>query len=161
MFRSNVAGNFSVEVLPLEGDTSGEYWIQLLSMNNAAACSEEAEKQKQDYPHIISWIKKNAIPISSLDPGNSFNDLMPLKKILSSAQVIGLGETTHGTSEFYRFKHRMLQFLNEEMNCNAIVFEDGFTEGLAINQYVLNGKGNLDSVMKLMHTVWNTQEWLT
>jgi len=110
--HADVAGNYSVEVLPLEGDTTGGYWIQLLSLNNASTCSAAAEKQKQDDPQIISWIQKNAIPVSTVEPGNSFSDLMPLKKVLSNAQVIGLGETTHGTSEFFRFKHRMLQFLN-------------------------------------------------
>jgi len=44
------------------------------------------------------------------------------------------------------------------MNYTAIVFEDGFTEGLAINQYVVSGKGSIDSVMNLMHAVWKTKE---
>lgn len=52
----------------------------------------------------------------------------------------------------------MLEFMNREMNCNAIVLEDGFTEGLAINRYVQYSEGNLDSVMNLMHAVWKTKE---
>jgi len=40
---------------------------------------------------VIDWLKKNAIPIKSVEAGNGFADLQPLKRILEDVRVVGLG----------------------------------------------------------------------
>ena len=89
----------------------------------------------------IQWLKANAIPFDTTDPNNSFEDLMPLKKIIGDARIVALGEATHGTHEFFQMKHRMLEFLVEEMGFNTFAMEAAWPEANLINDYVHTGKG--------------------
>ena len=77
---------------------------------------------------ISDWLKQNSIPIKYIEAGNSFSDLQPLKKTLQDAQVIGLGEATHGTHEFFTIKHRLLEFLVTEMDFTAFALESSFSD---------------------------------
>lgn len=64
---------------------------------------------------LTTRLKENLIPIKTTQAGNGFEDLMPLKEILKDKKIIGMGEATHGTCEFFQMKHRMFEFLVEEM----------------------------------------------
>src|SRR5262245_66638939 len=64
---------------------------------------QAATKEERKSDEIVSdWLKKNAIPIKSVEAGNGFDDLQPLKRILADARVVGLGEATHGTREVFQ-----------------------------------------------------------
>ena len=52
-----------------------------------------------------------------------------------------MGEATHGTREFFKTKHRMLEFLVEKMGFTVFAIEANWPESLAVNDYVLNGNG--------------------
>lgn len=81
---------------------------------------EVAQVEEND---IISWIQENAIPISHVEAGKGFDDLQPLKEILKDVKVVGLGEATHGTREFFQIKHRLLEFLVTEMGFTGFALE--------------------------------------
>ena len=109
---------------------------------------------------ISDWLKQNSIPIKYIEAGNSFSDLQPLKKTLQDAQVIGLGEATHGTHEFFTIKHRLLEFLVTEMDFTAFALESSFSDCEPINDYILTGKGNLATVLtNQKYTAWDTEEF--
>lgn len=111
---------------------------------------------------IISWVQQNAIPIQHVVAGNGFSDLQPLKKILKDVRVVGLGENTHGTREFFQVKHRLLEFLVREMNFTAFALEGGYGSCEPINNYVLYGKGDLTSVLTAQgYVVWDMEEFAT
>ncbi|HXB44490.1 MAG TPA: hypothetical protein VNV85_10555 [Puia sp.] len=56
--------------------------IVLLSITNSFA---------QDTVQFVSpWFKQNSLPIKSIEPGNDFSDLQPLKKTLKDVNVIGV-----------------------------------------------------------------------
>jgi erythromycin esterase len=93
---------------------------QAPSFQEPQAATKEERKSDEI---VIDWLKKNAIPIKSVEAGNGFADLQPLKRILADARVVGLGEATHGTREFFQFKRRMVEFLVREMNFNVFAIE--------------------------------------
>ena len=70
---------------------------------------------------VIAWLGENAIPVKSVVAGNGFDDLQPLKDILKDVRLVGLGEATHGTREFFQFKHRLLEFLAQEIDRKSVV----------------------------------------
>lgn len=110
---------------------------------------------------VKAWIKENLIPLKSCEPGGGFEDLQPLKSIIGNARVVALGEATHGTREFFQIKHRMLQFLVEEMGFNLFVFEANMPECYRVNDYVLHGKGDPAQALAGLHFwTWNTEEVL-
>jgi erythromycin esterase len=115
----------------------------------------------QDTDRVVNaWLKQNAIPIKSIEAGSGFSDLEPLKKILKDVQVIGLGEATHGTHEFSKFKHRLIEFLVTQMGFTAFVIEASFSDCEPINDYILTGKGDRATVLTNQnYTAWDTEEF--
>lgn len=101
---------------------------------------------------VVSWIRRNAIPLATTRPGAPVRDLRPLRRIVGNARVVGLGESVHGVQEFYEIRHRLLRFLVEEMGFTAFAMETGFAEAVAINDYVL---GRIDEPARWEHN-WFT-----
>ncbi len=109
---------------------------------------------------ITSWVKQNSVPLKYIEPGKEFSDLQPLKETLKVVSVIGLGEGTHGTHEFFQMKHRIIEFLVKEMNFNALVLESSFAACQPINDYVLYGKGDRATVLTGQgYTPWDNEEF--
>jgi erythromycin esterase len=111
---------------------------------------------------VIRWLQQNAIPIHHIEAGNGFADLQPLKSLLKDVKVVGLGETTHGTREFFQFKHRLLEFLVTEMDFTTFAIEASYTACQPINDYVLYGAGDLASVVTGQGYVpWDMEEFVS
>jgi erythromycin esterase len=111
--------------------------------------------------YVVDWIQKKAIPLKTVQAGNGFEDMQPLRKIVGDARVVCLGEATHGTKEFFQLKHRMLEFLVSEMGFNVFGIEANYPEAYAVNRYVLNGEGDsAEALAGLYFWTWNTEEVL-
>ncbi len=107
------------------------------------------------------WIRANAIPFTSLDPNADLTELEPLKKVIGNAHIVGLGEGTHGTSEFFRMKSRLVSFLAQEMGFTVFAIEANMPEAYRVNDYVLTGRGDPKELLRGMYFwTWNTQEVL-
>ena len=63
--------------------------------------------------------------------------------MVGGARVVGLGEATHGTHEFFQLKHRLLEFLVERMGFRALVVEDAVSDSMAVDDYLRTGQGEL------------------
>ena len=114
----------------------------------------------QEEQAIIAWLQQNAIPLRHIEAGHGFADLQPLKRILADAKVVGLGETTHGTREFFQIKHRLLEFLVTEMAFTAFVLEASYAACQPINEYVLHGRGDRATVLTGQGYIpWDTEEF--
>src|ERR1700758_2331296 len=99
---------------------------------------------------VVAWIRETAIPLRTVNAGSGFADLARLKPVLMNARMVGLGESTHGTSEFQRVKHRLLEFLVKEMGYTGFALEASYSDAQPMNAYVLHGKGNrADALTKL------------
>ena len=61
------------------------------------------------------WLRANAIPFKTTEPGSGFEDLMPIEKLIGDARIVALDEATRGIHEFFQMKHRLVEFLVEEM----------------------------------------------
>src|SRR5438105_4780437 len=72
---------------------------------------------------ISRWVRQNAVQITTVRAGNGFGDMEPLKGIVSDARFVAMGEATHGTKEFFQFKHRMFEFLVERMGFTVFAIE--------------------------------------
>jgi erythromycin esterase len=104
-------------------------------------------------------LKSKAVYINTVKAKNGFKDLMPLKNVLKDKKIVAMGEATHGTKEFFQMKHRMLEFLVEEMGYNVFGIEACMSDCMAVNDYVLYGKGDVKQVVKGMgFWTWDTKE---
>src|SRR6266446_510479 len=108
----------------------------------------------------VAWIRETAIPLRTLNAGCGFDDMARLKPILINARIVGLGESSHGTSEFQRVKHRLLEFLVKEMGYTVFTMETPYSDAQPMNDYVLHGKGNrADVLSKLGYVAWDMEEF--
>lgn len=112
-----------------------------------------------DKEKTITWIKQNAVPLNSVQAEHGFDDLKTLKKVLQDVQIVGLGEATHGTREFFQMKHRMIEFLVKELGFKVIAMEFNYIGAENINNYILYGKGDVYTALGSQGLmVWNTEE---
>ncbi|MEM8586186.1 MAG: erythromycin esterase family protein, partial [Bacteroidota bacterium] len=83
----------------------------------------------------------------------------PLVEYLGEKPIVGMGEATHGTAEFYRLKNQLFRLLVTEAGFKAIVFEIPWGNALVVNDYVLNDIGTAESVVgQTYYWTYNTQE---
>jgi erythromycin esterase len=107
------------------------------------------------------WLKKAAVPLAGVEAGRGFKDLEPLKAVFGDARIVALGESTHGTREHFRMKHRLLEFLVTEMGFTHFAIEANMTEAFRVNEYVLHGTGNAkEALAGLYFWTWYTEEVL-
>lgn len=88
---------------------------------------------------IVGQLNQHIVPIQTFNPDSSFNDIRFLKDLVKQKDIVGLGEGTHGTHEFFRYKDRLIRFLVTELNFKAIAFESDFAALMSLDDYI-NGK---------------------
>ena len=114
-------------------------------------------------PVTVSIVESLDKELESLspDPINWGNDELKFLDAYSNHAILGLGEATHGTSEFFKAKHRILRYMVEKHGFKIFAIEADFGESILINQAVLAGdKSQIESLMtKKMHFwTWRTTE---
>lgn len=110
---------------------------------------------------VQSWITHHVLPLKTTDPRASLDDLQPFEQIVGNASIVGLGEATHGSHEFFTMKQRLLEFLVEKMGFTMFAMEGSWSAGEQINTYVLTGQGSARGVVgQFNFWTWNTQEVL-
>lgn len=160
--EAKTPGAYRIEVSSLEKNASGpsgryEIRINMILSPTEYAARLAARKRKQEA--VIAELKANSITIKSVEAGNGFEDLQTLKRVFKDVRFVGLGEETHGTREFFQFKHRMLEFLVKEMGFRVFALEASYSACQTINDYVMDkmndGAKALDSQG---FWTWNTEE---
>ncbi|MEU6040573.1 erythromycin esterase family protein [Actinomadura sp. NPDC047616] len=107
---------------------------------------------------VVAWVRHNAVPIDTTDPAAPLGDLKPLRRSAANATVVGLGESIHGAAEQIQLKHRALRLLVEQMGFRTVAWEEDWTTGLLINDYIRTGKGDLDAIMREMSPQWQSRQ---
>ena len=109
---------------------------------------------------VIEWIRSAAIPLTTVEPRQGWKDLEALRPIIGDARIVSLGEATHGTREFFKLKHRILEFCVAELGFTTFIIEANFPQSLAVNAYVLDGTGTAADALAGLYWIWNTKEIL-
>lgn len=109
------------------------------------------------------WLSHYARPLTTTEFVPYSYDLEPLRAMIDDAVVVGLGDGTHGTHEFFTLKLRTIDFLVREMGFDVVAFEGPFALLNRINTYVQGGNGNARSLVGQMtetsgYTFWDTEE---
>ena len=122
------------------------------------------QNQEAPKPHpqeVVDWLRQNAVPIATAEPGSGLDDLRPLAEMFAGARIVSLGEATHGTREFFQLKHRILELCVEELGFDAFVIEAAFEESLMADRYVAKGEGIAGlGVANMRFWTWDTEEVL-
>jgi erythromycin esterase len=86
-------------------------------------------------------------------------DLQFLDRALENVQLVGIGESTHGTREFNLIYLKMFKYLVENHNFNTLFIEGGIVPCSRLDSYV-KCENNCDSLTASIfnYWVWNTHE---
>jgi erythromycin esterase len=77
------------------------------------------------------------------------------------ARIIGLGEATHGTSEFTTWRSKLLVHLATTEVLSGIALEAGLAESVAADRFVRYGEGTaLAATKQLRYWMWKTEEFV-
>ena len=85
-------------------------------------------------------------------------DLSQLRRAVHGAQIVGLGEAVHATAELTHLKLQVLRHLVEQLGFRAVAFEDDWSLGTQLNEYVLTGRGDLKALIGQLSTESRSQE---
>ncbi|WP_188112171.1 erythromycin esterase family protein [Aquimarina sp. RZ0] len=145
----------------------GSYVVEKFKVLSPKEHKALVKFRKAQQDSVIGWIQKKSISLSSVQAETGFSDLSYLKLLLQDVQIVGMGETSHGTKEIFQMKHRMLEFLVKEMGFTLFGIEASHIGCQPINDYVLYGKGNSrDALSAQGFWIWNVEsvidmiEWM-
>lgn len=68
------------------------------------------------YPDVDAAVRAGIIPLASLHSGTGLDDLAVWGRTLDGVRVVGLGEATHGTREFFTLKHRPKRSIEDTLD---------------------------------------------
>lgn len=114
----------------------------------------------------VAWLKQVAKPFATVDPKADDADLAILDGMVGDQRVVALGEATlgeatHGTSEFFKMKHRLLRYLVERKGFRAFGIEAAMGRCTELDRYVLTGEGDPAKLVPGMgFWTWSTTEVL-
>lgn len=120
-----------------------------------------SENRTADRSRLVDHLEKHAVPLERTAPDADPALLHPLGDLFADAAVIGLGEATHGTREFFRCKHRLIRYLVTELDLRVVGFEATYAETIPLDEHVRTGAGDPESALRdLSIWPWKTESVL-
>ncbi|AUG75660.1 erythromycin esterase [Kitasatospora sp. MMS16-BH015] len=113
---------------------------------------------------VVRALDRAAHPLRSTEPGGGTADLRALRTTIGDAKVVGLGEATHGSHEFFAMKERVFRDLVEHQGFTTFALEVSWSAGLRIDDYLQTGKGgDARTVAKaaLAGSPWDREEFVS
>jgi erythromycin esterase-like protein len=134
-----------------------------LALASLAACrstetagpTTEIQGQAQGATAAVDLVRQAARPITGVD-----RDYDPLLALVGAdTRVVLLGESTHGTHEFYRERARITQRLVAERGFSAVMVEGDWPDAYRVNEYV-RGVGTDRTAEQALSSFTRFPEWM-
>ncbi|MCX5329553.1 erythromycin esterase family protein [Streptomyces sp. NBC_00140] len=113
---------------------------------------------------VVDTLDRAAHPLRTVEPGGDTRDLRALDPMIGDARVVGLGEATHSSHDFFALKDRVFRHLVQEKGFRTFALEAPWSTGLRLNDYVLHGKGDVRRIMREEfqrdYLWWNNTDYL-
>jgi len=131
----------------------------LLAGAVASVATPPPVRDAGDETAAVQWIKATAHSFSSESPSDG--EFAPLVASLTGAQVIGIGEVTHGDHEDQAFKAELIKALVRENRVQLLLLESNRQVGADLDAYVMGRGGDLPTLLRSpsFFRVWRTDEF--
>ncbi|MEQ8524908.1 erythromycin esterase family protein [Gracilimonas sp.] len=150
-------------LIALVASGSGSFWFDSVQIKiGGKVFGEDSPDFREPTEDEIALLNERAIPFAmNNQEQQKRSELVGLSEIVEGARLVALGENSHGSSSIYKLKLRMLQYLVEKEGFSVFALEMPAIEAEYINDYVQNGRGDIDQVLtKLTYPSWQTQEMI-
>lgn len=109
---------------------------------------------------IQTWLQERATPLTD-QPELDAAGAAAVSAIVGDAQLVALGESTHGSGEFTDWRLRVFQSLVRDRGFRVYAAEVPWAEALAVNDYVVQGTGSArEALAALLTWTVDTEETL-
>lgn len=114
-----------------------------------------AKRPVPDKQEIVKIVEQEAFPLKSKA------DLNPLMERIGDARIVMLGESTHGTHEYYQWRAHISRKLIEEKGFNFIAVEGDWPDCYRLNRFVKGYDTDSKSAFQVLHAFnrWPTWMW--
>ncbi|MCC6771317.1 MAG: erythromycin esterase family protein [Gemmatimonadaceae bacterium] len=112
-----------------------------------------------------AWLAARSAPLSRVTPEAASSNSVPpdlalVSRVVGNARIVALGESTHGTHEFFTMKHRLLEHFVRRLDFDVFAIEGNQLAVERLNAYVHGAPGTAREAMRSLFRVWNTEEML-
>lgn len=107
---------------------------------------------------VGDWIRKAAVPLPKSAANPSSYDFSPLLTMVGDSRLVGIGESTHGTHEFFDLKRSALEFLVNEMGFNVLGIEANFAEVTLLNNSLSGSSDGMSPLAQVRYWMWDSEE---
>ena len=77
----------------------------------------------------------------------------------NDVQVVGLGEASHGVSQYHQMKADVFKALVENNGCRTFIIEGDFGGALKVDRYINGGSGSAEEVVaEIGFAIYRTQK---
>jgi protein-L-isoaspartate(D-aspartate) O-methyltransferase len=95
-----------------------------------------AEARREPAGELARLVRAASIPFAGVEEA----DVGPLVERIGDARVVLLGEASHGTSEFYRFRARLTRELVERRGFDVVAAEADWPDAAHVDRWVRHGE---------------------
>lgn len=119
-------------------DLADVRFVPLLGEEGWKPGHPESTVRRSPTPPTSADVKLSALIAAHCEPFSDIEqvDLAPLLQRIGDARVVLIGESSHGTSEFYRLRARITQALIEEKGFSFVAIEGDWPDAARIDHYV-------------------------
>lgn len=118
-----------------------------------------AEGLELDLATVRRDLCTQVLPLGQHDGTADSAGLAAILQLAAGATILGLGESTHGTAEFFQLKARLIRLLVERAGVRTIAFEASWERAAAVDRFLTNGEGDPRAVVQgLGFWTWSTEE---
>lgn len=154
-----------ITIILLVSITLGIFWFLGVRIEHVRSLiqssSDSPELSAEETAELHTWLKENAVHLNTIEAGSGFDDVRPLKAVVGEARIVSLGEAAHLNRTFSQAKHRMVEFLVNEMGFTVFAIEATFAGALELNDYVLGGDGDPRRALgALVYPAWTIESIL-
>lgn len=135
-------------------------YVLLLSFFIFFSCKEDQETLDPTTASLVQSLDQEVHTLSENPIVWKDEELQFLDEI-GDQSIVALGESTHGTSEFFKAKHRIFRYLVEHHGYKVFAFEADFGESLFLNEKIqLGWESGMGAEMrdKMHFWTWKTKE---
>lgn len=86
----------------------------------------------QSDPTYKNYLRKHS-PTIQREASDKMYHFSFLKKQLKGHRIVAIGEFNHGSSEIFKLKNKLIQYLHQELDYDVVLFESGIGEMLLPN----------------------------
>lgn len=108
-------------------------------------------------------LRKYIYPLRTFEPDDeNTEDLKVLTRLVGGSSVVALGENSHGASEIYRMKERLIRYMAKNMGFDIFSIEANMSESYQMDAYIHEGQGSPEHLISGMGMwIWDTHEMLS